>query len=154
MAKTLKTTSTFSIPTLHSNTKFLCDTASSYIKYFCIIFTYSFLFVKNTHSVRKGRKHILHKLFLRPNNGRSYKISRLNRICQSLFLWLCIINFMLITITNPSMLNPGPTNTKNCASYSVYYQNIQGLIPFSQLSEEHPTLHTTKLHEIGYFFAS
>ena len=55
---------------------------------------------------------------------------------------------MLITIVNPSMLNPGPSNTKNNTAYSVYYQNVQGLIPFSQLSEEHPTLHTSKIHEI------
>ena len=106
------------------------------------------MFVNNS---RRLRKHILYKLFLLPNDGHSYKISRFNRIFRSLFLWTSIINFMLITIVNPSMLNPGPSNTKNNTAYSVYYQNVQGLIPFSQLSEEHPTLHTTKLHEIGYF---
>ena len=58
---------------------------------------------------------------------------------------------MLITIINPSLLNPGPTNTKNLTSYSVYYQNVQGLIPFRELSEEHPALHTSKIHELHLY---
>ena len=58
---------------------------------------------------------------------------------------------MLIAIINPSLLNPGPFKTKNLTSYSLYYQNLQGLIPFSQLSEEHPTLHTSKIHELNLY---
>ena len=148
MAKSFKTTSNFNSHNLHSNRESLSDTSLNYIKYFfCIIIAYSFLFIKNTQTLRQ---RILYNLYL-SNERHSYKTTRFNRIVQSLFLWMCIINFMLITIVNPSMLNPGPTNTKNPIKYSVYYQNIQGLIPFSQLSEEHPTLHTSKIHELQLY---
>ena len=49
------------------------------------------------------------------------------------------------------MLNPGPNNSKINTPYSVCYQNVQGLIPFSQLSEQHPTLHTSKIHELNLY---
>ena len=42
-----------------------------------------------------------------------------------------------------SLLNPGPANT-----LSVVYQNVQGLIPFSNLADNCPNLDVTKLAEI------
>ena len=48
------------------------------------------------------------------------------------------------------MLNPGP-RAKNIKQLSVHYQNVQGLIPFGQLSEKHPTLNQTKVNEIGLY---
>ena len=44
-------------------------------------------------------------------------------------LWYFLLNFLLITLVNPGLLNPGPN------SLSVYYQNVQGLIPFSSLAD-------------------
>ena len=41
------------------------------------------------------------------------------------------------------MLNPGPSNI------SVYYQNAQGLLPFSQLNANHPQLDRSKIYEIN-----
>ena len=79
------------------------------------------------------------------------QLGRLNKIVQSLFLWQCIINFLLITLVNPSLLNPGPSCTKNPKQFNVCYQNVQGLIPFNQLNEKHPTLNTTKINEIGIY---
>ena len=79
------------------------------------------------------------------------RVGRLNKVVQSLFLWQCIINFLLIVIVNPSLLKPGPACTKNPKQFNVCYQNVQGLIPFGQLNEKHPTLNTTKINEIGLY---
>ena len=43
------------------------------------------------------------------------------------------------------MLNPGPSSLK------VYYQNVQGLIPFSELSNPQPRLNMTKIYEINTY---
>ena len=53
------------------------------------------------------------------------------------------VNRALIVISNTSILNPGPTNT-----VSVFYQNIQGLIPFSNLADNSPNLDVTKVAEL------
>ena len=45
-------------------------------------------------------------------------------------------------------MNPGPQNL------SVYYQNVQGLIPFSNLSDHHPNLNRTKILEINNYINS
>jgi hypothetical protein len=60
----------------------------------------------------------------------------------SLSLWYFLLNFSLITIVNPGLLNPGPKEL------SVYYQNVQGLIPFSALSDTHPKLNINKILEL------
>ena len=67
-----------------------------------------------------------------------------NGLCRYLSLsifWLYNLNFLLITIVNPSLLNPGPN------SLSVLYQNVQGFIPFSNLSNQHPLLDMNKIAE-------
>ena len=51
--------------------------------------------------------------------------------------------FLLIAMVNPSMKNPGPGNL------SIFYQNVQGLIPFSSLGKEHPVLDRTKIFELN-----
>ena len=78
-----------------------------------------------------------------------YKISRLNRVCHGILMWLFILNFLLIAIVNPSLLNPGPTGTGG--RYSVLYLNSRGLIPCGELNNQHPTLHTTKIHELNLY---
>ena len=45
-----------------------------------------------------------------------------------------------------SLSLPGPCNNNNYLS--VFYQNVQGLIPFSQLSNPNPMLDQTKIMEI------
>ena len=60
--------------------------------------------------------------------------------------WMLFLNFILIAIVNPSLLNPGPANT-----LSVAYQNVQGLIPFGQLNEDNPLLDVTKMIELNLF---
>ena len=53
------------------------------------------------------------------------------------------VNRALIVISNTSILNPGSINT-----VSVFYQNIQGLIPFSNLVDNCPNLDVTKVAEL------
>ena len=44
--------------------------------------------------------------------------------------------------------NPGP-NTKK--ELSVYYQNVQGLIPFGYLGNEHPIFNDVKILELHHY---
>lgn len=70
-------------------------------------------------------------------------VKRSARVLQYLISSILLINFLLIGIVNPSMLNPGPE------SISVSYQNVQGLIPFSQLGKTQPKLDCTKIYELN-----
>ena len=58
------------------------------------------------------------------------------------------INARLIIECWPSIKNPGPHNKKDL---SVYYQNIQGLIPFSYLGNDHSILNDTKILELNHY---
>ena len=62
-----------------------------------------------------------------------------------------------ITIINCSLNNPGPniahTNESNnnyviSDRLSIYYQNVQGLIPFTEFGKAHPNLDNTKICEL------
>ena len=67
--------------------------------------------------------------------------------------WLFMLNLYLIIICNPSIVNPGPVNSLN--SLSIYYQNVQGLIPFSSLSDKNPNFDVTKICELqNYIYTS
>ena len=72
---------------------------------------------------------------------------RSSRAFKFLLLAILILNFLLIGVCNPSMLNPGPGNINVC------YQNVQGLIPFSHLGDAHPKLNVTKIYELNTFIA-
>ena len=69
-----------------------------------------------------------------------------------LVLFYLVITFLLIAITNSSIRNPGPRPHENHSSNSdtltIYYQNVQGLIPFSELDKKHPNLDQTKILEL------
>ena len=71
--------------------------------------------------------------------------SRVKQVVSCLILALLYLNFLLIAIVNPSLLNPGPQNL------SVYYQNVQGLIPVSNLRDPHPNLNRTKILELNTY---
>ena len=71
--------------------------------------------------------------------------SRSTRLIINLMLGLLLLNFLLVGIVNPSLLNPGPMNLK------VYYQNVQGLIPFYELDKQQPKLDETKIFEINSY---
>ena len=76
-----------------------------------------------------------------------YQASKLKTLLVRLFLAIVSINFMLIAIVNPSLLNPGPQNL------SIYYQNVRGLIPFSNLKQPHPNLDSSKVYELNSYIA-
>ena len=71
------------------------------------------------------------------------KSSIFYRSFRKYLVWLAIANLILLTNCNSSMKNPGPAK-----NLSVLYQNVQGLIPVSELGEEHPTLNENKLFEL------
>ncbi len=94
----------------------------------------------------KCRKRILAKLYVR-NLNHSRKQSRLKRLLVACCLWILLINFLLIAICNPSLKNPGPQFQ---GKYSVFYSNVQGLIPVGELGDENPSLNVTKMHELNH----
>ena len=67
-------------------------------------------------------------------------------------LWLQYIQFLFFFICNSSISNPSPTfkvhQDKNSSGISVYYQNVQGLIPFGNLSDKRPNLDMNKISEL------
>ena len=65
------------------------------------------------------------------------------RILKFIIASLMFLNFLMIGICNPSILNPGPN------SLSVSYQNVQGLVPFSNLGKAQPQLDQTKILELN-----
>ena len=76
---------------------------------------------------------------------------------QKLILYILINIFLTITIINCSLNNPGPdvahTNESNnnyviSDRLSIYNQNVQGLIPFTELGKAHPNLDNTKICEL------
>ena len=74
-----------------------------------------------------------------------------------LILFFLVLTYRLIAISNSSIINPGPYLSVNDATngelLNIYYQNVQGLIPFSDPNKTHPNLDQTKLLELqSYMF--
>ena len=101
-------------------------------------------------------KRFMYYMFLRGDPGdvdrsligRHYS-NRLCRLLTGLCCWVFFLNLSMITLVNPSLLNPGPN-----ISVPVVFQNVQGLIPFSQLNSDCPTLDTTKILELNSYLSS
>ena len=70
---------------------------------------------------------------------------RLHRSLAFILFWVYSLNIFLVIMVNPSLLNPGPQHL------CVAYQNVQGLIPFGQLSSNHPILDRGKISELQSF---
>ena len=143
---------------LHPRPSFrLCNITNIFIKNaFCLLFSYIFKSFQTKNA--RIRKYYLYKLLLGPNNLKSkYQLGRLTKISQSLFLWFAILNFLLITIVNPALHNPGPRRNNSVKSkgrpLTVFYNNVQGLINANELGSNSPPLNMTKIHELhGYIF--
>ena len=78
----------------------------------------------------------------------SLKLSRISRMLAGFCCWIFCLNFIMITLVNPSLLNPGPGYSPR-----VVFHNVQGLIPFSQLDSNNPTLDTTKVLELNTYLS-
>ena len=78
-------------------------------------------------------------------------LNSLREFCSvSLVIYLYTINIILVVCSNMTLLNPGPACKRGLA---VYYQNIQGLIPFTHLNSDNPPLNLTKLAELHTYVA-
>ena len=64
------------------------------------------------------------------------------QIVFKILFWQSRINRALIVMSSTSLLNPDPEN-----KVSVVYQNVQGLIPFSNLADKCSNLDVTKIAE-------
>ena len=80
-------------------------------------------------------------------------------LSPKLILYILTDTFLMMVVVNSSLKNPGPgnENVNNlnsdanyviCDKLSIYYQNVQGLIPFTELNKTHPSLDNTKLSEL------
>ena len=102
-----------------------------------IIFTFSFLPLQHKNKNQYDYKFKFADIFLLITVGR--------------LLWISYLKFISIFICNPSIANPGPDPSpklSSSSSLSVYYQNVQGLTPFSNLAENHPILDSNKIFEL------
>ena len=84
-------------------------------------------------------------------------IKLLLNISTCCLLWLSLFQFIFLFICNPSVCNPGPDTSvqfKTSSGLSVFYQNVQGLIPFSNLAEDHPQLDYNKIFELNAYINS
>ena len=96
------------------------------------------------------KNHFRHRLNLARVIFGNYS-SRIKHVLYSLIIWLFSINFLMIVIINPNLLNPGPNTHSSVPKFSVYYQNVQGLIPFSNLGDDTPYLDRTKILELNTY---
>ena len=80
----------------------------------------------------------------------SYQNNRICRLMSGMFCWVFLLNFLLVTIVNPSLLNPGP-NQGNKLTFS--YQNVQGLIPYKELGKKNPELDKVKIKELNSYLS-
>ena len=65
--------------------------------------------------------------------------------------WLSYLNFIAIFIIYPGISNPGPKSKvtyNDNKGISVFYQNVQGLIPFGSLTDQYPILDSKKIFEL------
>ena len=115
----------FSVITV-SKSSLVSAAASSHIKIFSSVISYFFL----KFSLASGFHTELRFS------------SRLTRFLSFILFWIFCMNFLMITIVNPSLLHPGPQNL------SVVYQNVQGLVPFSNLKSTHPLLDVNKILDL------
>lgn len=78
-------------------------------------------------------------LIFSPSNIITYKKKKytLISVVATLYTyWIALLNIILIVICNPSILNPGPN--QDSPKLSVFYQNIRGFVPPTELGEPNP----------------
>ena len=80
----------------------------------------------------------------------NFYYSRASKVLSTkLLLFVLLIFFLLIAAINSSLINPRPDTP--IKGLSIFYQNVQGLIPFTDLDKNHPNLDNTKIYEIHAF---
>ena len=81
----------------------------------------------------------LHLIFMNFRYSSDRNSNSLYKIFRRHIFWLALLRLLLLTQSNMTIKNPGPQGM------SVMYQNVQGLIPFSELNNKHPSLNKTKM---------
>ena len=133
---------------------YLPPIATTYTKVLSAILI-SFIIKRTIHCPNYSKTvSFLSQLFSKPSDSRDKRANFMLRVYNLLcYTNMCIayclllLNFLLIAIINPGLLNPGP----NSNMLSVAFQNVQGLIPFGQLSDTNPALDITKTIELNHF---
>ena len=93
-----------------------------YFEFVSIIYTISYIHFYIRHKLKILRK----------------RTHRLVSVC----LFFTSIIRLLIVMCNPSIINPGPWQP------TIFYQNVQGLIPFGELNNPNPSLNMEKILEL------
>ena len=90
------------------------------------------------------------KVYMQFQNDRLRYIKMyLKFIMDGIAMFLFMLNLILIIISNPSIMNPGPR------SFSIFYNNVQGFVNTRDLASDSPPLNMTKVHEIhGYIYTN
>ena len=74
-------------------------------------------------------------------DNHSKQFSKFKFLSLIISIWIVSMNIILVTLSNMSMLNPGPQNSnQDIQNLNVYYQNVQGLISYNSLGNDDPTL--------------
>ena len=87
---------------------------------------------------------------LRPKSNLNVYPGDIDIISTCTCMWLSYLNFFLLFVVFPGISNPGPTSHPKVdrnKNISVFYQNVEGLIPFSNLADHHPSLDNNKIYE-------
>ena len=109
---------------------------------FCLLYISPVLLL---NVFRKGFKNSLNELYSRL----FHKKSKFGCIVNLYSIWLFALNLLLILLTIPNIVNPGPTAIDNL---SVIYQNVQGFVNIRAKSPS-PCFFTSKvLNFQGYIF--
>ena len=105
-------------------------------------------------SVVERIRHSCRGAIIRNLNFRLFTGRAISTIADCL-IWLFMLNGILIVLINPGIVNPGPpplgASVGNGNILNVYFQNVQGLIPFGELNNSHPMIDTTKVLEVSTY---
>ena len=102
----------------------------------CRCFTvYFFLHVANMYYFRNGNSFDGLYSFCHATIYRNCIFTgRAGNALAGCIIWLFMLNGLLIVFINPGIVNPGPSSVDvrsgNSKELNVYFQNVQGLIPF------------------------
>ena len=129
---------------ISNNPQPIIHSIASFTKLISAVLTCYIILLKATQIKSKQRMHnksyyINFACFISKTNNKLFA-TILNTV-----IWLHLLNLILITIVNPSLINPGPKPPRNLR---IIYQNVQGLIPIRCLNEDNPQLNITKIAEL------
>ena len=124
----------------YNSGNFISYTHTYATNYYLILYNNSMNIILLTHIVKKIFSNTkLYKTLI--SNGLNSMRSFLE---ISITLYVTSITLLLIVTSNCSLLNPGPKSIQSGADSVSVYQNINGLLAFSTLGQEHPSLNITK----------